>query len=152
MQTDFTKLLDRWNAGERNLSNYNGSKIYNDVNDIYADLSAKLDAAQKGEKIKYEGSGEDFSDKDQASALDKFIKGYNSQGGKYSSYSYPNTYSNKIVDKASNYLGIKYTYGGKDASTGLDCSGLVYKALNDAGVNVPILTAEGYKQMAKSIS
>jgi len=56
------------------------------------------------------------------------------------------------VDKAANYLGTKYTYGGKDASTGLDCSGLVYKALNDAGVNVPILTAEGYKQMAKSIS
>lgn len=152
MQTDFTRLLDRWNAGERNLSNYNGTKIYNDVNDIYADLSAKLDAAQKGEKIKYEGSGEDFRDEDQSSALNKFIKGYNSQGGRYSSYSYPNTYSNKIVDKASNYLGTKYTYGGKDASTGLDCSGLVYKALNDAGVNVPALTAEGYKQMAKSIS
>lgn len=152
MQTDFTRLLERWDAGERNLSNYDGSKTYNNVEDIYADLAAKLDAAQQGEKIKYEGSGEDFSDKDQASTLDKFIKGYNSQGGRYSSYSYPNTYSNKIVDKASNYLGIKYTYGGKDASTGLDCSGLVYKALNDAGVNVPILTAEGYKQMAKSVS
>lgn len=152
MQTDFTKLLERWDAGERNLSNYNGSKTYNNVEDIYADLAAKLDAAQQGEKIKYEGSGKDFSDKDQASTLDKFIKGYNSQGGRYNSYSYPNTYSNKIVDKASNYLGTKYTYGGKDASTGLDCSGLVYKALNDAGVSVPVLTAEGYKQMAKFVS
>lgn len=152
MRTDFTRLLERWNAGERNLSNYDGSKTYNNVEDIYADLAAKLDAAQQGEKIKYEGSGEDFSDKDQASTLNKFIKGYNSQGGRYSPYSYPNTYSNKIVDKASNYLGTKYTYGGKDASTGLDCSGLVYKALNDAGVSVPVLTAEGYKQMAKPVS
>lgn len=152
MRTDFTRLLERWDAGERNLSNYDGSKTYNNVEDIYADLAAKLDAAQQGERIKYEGSGEDFSDKDQASTLNKFIKGYNSQGGRYSPYSYPNTYSNKIVDKASNYLGTKYTYGGKDASTGLDCSGLVYKALNDAGVSVPILTAEGYKQMAKSVS
>lgn len=152
MRTDFTALLQRWDAGERNLTNYNGTKTYNSVEEIYADLAAKLDAAQQGEKIKYQGSGENFSNEDQLSTLDKFIKGYNSQGGRYSPYSYPNTYSNKIVDKASNYLGTKYTYGGKDASAGLDCSGLVYKALNDAGVNVPVLTAEGYKQMAKSIS
>lgn len=152
MQTDFTALLDRWNAGERNLANYNGTKTYNNVEEIYADLAAKLNAAQQGEKIKYQGSGEGFKDEDQAAALNKYLKGYNSQGGRYSPYSYPNTYSNKIVDKASNYLGTKYTYGGKDASTGLDCSGLVYKTLNDAGVNVPALTAEGYKQMAKSIS
>lgn len=152
MQTDFTALLQRWDAGERNLTNYNGTKTYNSVEEIYADLAAKLDAAQQGEKIKYQGSGQDFSNEDQQSALDKFIKGYNSQGGNYGSYSYPNTYSNNIVGKAANYLGTKYTYGGKDASTGLDCSGLVYKALNDAGVNVPALTAEGYKQMSKSIS
>ena len=149
MQTDFTRLLARWDAGERNLSNFDGSKIYTSASDIAADLQAKLDAASKGEKIKYEGSGENYSDEKQQETLDKF-KGYNSQGGRYGSY--PNTYSNNIVDKASNYLGTKYTYGGKDASTGLDCSGLVYKALNDAGVNVPALTAEGYKQMAKSIS
>ena len=152
MQTDFTALLNRWNAGERNLANYNGTKTYNNVEEIYADLAAKLNAAQQGEKIKYQGSGENFSGEDQADALNKYLRGYNSQGGRYSSYSYPNTYSNKIVDKASNYLGVKYTYGGKDPSTGLDCSGLVYKALNDAGVSVPILTAEGYKQMAQSVS
>lgn len=152
MQTDFTALLNRWNAGERNLANYNGTKTYNNVEEIYADLAAKLNAAQNGEKIKYQGSGENFKDEDQADALNKYLRGYNSQGGRYSSYSYPNTYSNKIVDKASNYLGTKYTYGGKDPSTGLDCSGLVYKALNDAGVSVPILTAEGYKQMAQSVS
>lgn len=149
MQTDFTRLLARWDAGERNLSNFDGSKIYTSESEIAADLQAKLDAAGKGEKIKYEGSGENYSDEKQQETLDKF-KGYNSQGGRYGSY--PNTYSNNIVDKASNYLGTKYTYGGKDASTGLDCSGLVYKALNDAGVNVPALTAEGYKQMAKSVS
>lgn len=152
MRTDFTALLQRWEAGDRNLTNWDGSKTYTSAAEIAADLQAKLDAVKQGEKIQYQGSGENFSSEDQQDVVDKFLKGYYSNGGNYGSNSYPNTYSNNIVDKAANYLGTKYTYGGKNASTGLDCSGLVYKALNDAGVNVPALTAEGYKQMSKSIS
>lgn len=152
MRTDFTALLQRWEAGDRNLTNWDGSKTYTSAAEIAADLQAKLDAVKQGEKIQYQGSGENFSSEDQQDVVDKFLKGYYSNGGNYGSNSYPNTYSNNIVDKAANYLGTKYTYGGKNASTGLDCSGLVYKALNDAGVNVPVLTAEGYKQMSKSIS
>lgn len=152
MRTDFTALLQRWEAGDRNLTNWDGSKTYTSAAEIAADLWAKLDAVKQGEKIQYQGSGENFSSEDQQDVVDKFLKGYYSNGGNYGSNSYPNTYSNNIVDKAANYLGTKYTYGGKNASTGLDCSGLVYKALNDAGVNVPALTAEGYKQMSKSIS
>lgn len=152
MRTDFTALLQRWEAGDRNLTNWDSSKTYTSAAEIAADLQAKLDAVKQGEKIQYQGSGENFSSKDQQDVVDKFLKGYYSNGGNYGSNSYPNTYSNNIVDKAANYLGTKYTYGGKNASTGLDCSGLVYKALNDAGVNVPVLTAEGYKQMSKSIS
>lgn len=152
MRTDFTALLQRWEAGDHNLTNWDGSKTYTSAAEIAADLQAKLDAVKQGEKIQYQGSGENFSSEDQQDVVDKFLKGYYSNGGNYGSNSYPNTYSNNIVDKAANYLGTKYTYGGKNASTGLDCSGLVYKALNDAGVNVPALTAEGYKQMSKSIS
>ena len=152
MRTDFTALLQRWEAGDRNLTNWDGSKTYTSAAEIAADLQAKLDAVKQGEKIQYQGSGENFSSEDQQDVVDKFLKGYYSNGGNYGSNSYPNTYSNNIVDKAANYLGTKYTYGGKNASTGLDCSGLVYKALNDAGVNVPALTAEGYKQMSKFIS
>ena len=152
MRTDFTALSQRWEAGDRNLTNWDGSKTYTSAAEIAADLQAKLDAVKQGEKIQYQGSGENFSSEDQQDVVDKFLKGYYSQGGNYGSYSYPNTYSNNIVDKAANYLGTKYTYGSKDASMGLDCSGLIYNALNDAGVNVPALTAEGYKQMAKSVS
>ena len=152
MQTDFTALIQRWMAGERDLTNWDNSKTYNSLEEIKADLGKKLDAFENGEEILFQGSGESFDEDAYQTVYDHFYKGYGTNGGRYGSLSYPNTFSNSIVDKAANYLGTKYTYGGKDASTGLDCSGLVYKALNDAGVNVPILTAEGYKQMAKSIS
>mgnify|MGYP004543885107 FL=1 len=37
-------------------------------------------------------------------------------------------------------MGTPYVYGGT-SSSGLDCSGLVYKALTDAGIDVPRTTA-----------
>lgn len=37
----------------------------------------------------------------------------------------------------SKYLGVKYTWGGTNATTGFDCSGLVQTVYKQLGVNVP---------------
>lgn len=49
-----------------------------------------------------------------------------------------------IVNAARAQIGLRYTWGGSSPSTGLDCSGLVYYAYNQAGMNLPRKTAKGY--------
>jgi cell wall-associated NlpC family hydrolase len=57
----------------------------------------------------------------------------------------PNSLGNAIADSARAYLGKPYVWAGNFAgSGGGDCSGLVYRALNDAGIKAPRLTALGY--------
>ena len=152
MQTDFTALAQRWAAGERNLTNYNGTKTYNSLEEIKADLDKKLDAFEKGADILFQGSGEAFDDEAYESVYNNIYQGtYKRNGNNYGMRSYPNATSNSIVDKASNYLGVRYRWGGTDAGYGLDCSGLVYNALNDAGIPVPRTSAQGYRDMSKAI-
>ncbi len=152
MQTDFTVLAQRWAAGERNLTNYNGTKTYNSLEEIKADLDKKLDAFEQGADILFQGSGKPFDDDAYDSVYNNIYNGtYKRNGNNYGMRSYPNTTSNSIVDKASNYLGVRYRWGGTDAGYGLDCSGLVYNALNDAGISVPRTSAQGYRDMSKAI-
>lgn len=50
-----------------------------------------------------------------------------------------------LVQCAKAYLGKPYVWGGEsDAEGGFDCSGFVYRALNDSGVKVGRDTAQGY--------
>ena len=56
-----------------------------------------------------------------------------------------------VVSEANKYLGTPYVWGGSDPS-GFDCSGLVYYALNEAGITVPRTTAQGYKDMATPVN
>lgn len=49
-----------------------------------------------------------------------------------------------IVSAARAQLGVRYKWGGSTPSSGLDCSGLVYHAYNQAGMNMPRKTAKGY--------
>lgn len=149
MQTDFTALLQRWDAGERNLTNYNGTKTYNSVEEIINDLNKKLDAFEAGVDILYQGSGETFKDADNQDVIDKY--GLRRNGGNYTTYNTNSGNTSSIVSNASKYMGTPYTYGGT-SSSGLDCSGLVYKALTEAGIDVPRTTAQGYKDMADKIS
>ena len=149
MQTDFTALLQRWDAGERNLTNYNGTKTYNSVEEIINDLNKKLDAFEAGADILYQGSGESFKDADNQDVIDKY--GLRRNGGNYTTYNTNSGNTSSIVSNASKYMGTPYVYGGT-SSSGLDCSGLVYKALTEAGIDVPRTTAQGYKDMADKIS
>lgn len=149
MQTDFTALLQRWDAGERNLTNYNGTKTYNSAEEIINDLNKKLDAFEAGADILYQGSGETFKDTDNQDVIDKY--GLRRNGGNYTTYNTNNGNTNSIVSNASKYMGTPYVYGGT-SNSGLDCSGLVYKALTEAGIDVPRTTAQGYKDMADKIS
>lgn len=42
-----------------------------------------------------------------------------------------------LVDAAKKYIGVPYVWGGENPATGLDCSGLVQRAMSDVGVDVP---------------
>lgn len=57
-----------------------------------------------------------------------------------------------IVNAARAQTGLRYTWGGSSPSTGMDCSGLVYYAYNQAGVNLPRKTAKGYTFGGRIIS
>lgn len=43
----------------------------------------------------------------------------------------------RVVEAAQRYLGTPYVWGGAD-KTGLDCSGFAYRAMKDAGCDVPL--------------
>lgn len=48
------------------------------------------------------------------------------------------SFSNKLIDRAMDLVGVKYRYGGTSPSTGLDCSGYVqYVFKNAVGVDLP---------------
>ena len=59
----------------------------------------------------------------------------------------------EIVNAAQGYMGTPYVWGGSSRDAGgLDCSGFVYKALNDAGYKVDRETAQGYRRYGKSVA
>jgi cell wall-associated NlpC family hydrolase len=43
----------------------------------------------------------------------------------------------EVVGAATKYLGVPYTWGGTDPSTGLDCSGLTQRVYADLGISIP---------------
>jgi len=57
-----------------------------------------------------------------------------------------------VVAAARAQLGVRYSWGGSSPSGGLDCSGLVYHAYNQAGVSMPRKTAKGYTFGGRIIS
>ena len=47
------------------------------------------------------------------------------------------TGTSAVVQAAQRYLGVPYAWGGTDASTGFDCSGLVQQVYADLGIDLP---------------
>ncbi|QHO91023.1 hypothetical protein CWT12_06425 [Actinomyces sp. 432] len=56
------------------------------------------------------------------------------------------------VDFAKTLLGTPYVWGGSSIPPGLDCSGLIYYALNRTGHPAPRLTAAGYQSVASPVT
>lgn len=77
----------------------------------------------------------------------------------YQVLSYLNVYSFKndgsaganIINIASSKIGCRYWWG-KSGPNYFDCSGLVYWTLNQTGISVPRLTADGFANYGRSIS
>lgn len=56
-----------------------------------------------------------------------------------------------LINICKKYLGVPYVWGGESRSEGgFDCSGFVDVALNEAGLKVARLTAQGYYNKFKS--
>lgn len=61
--------------------------------------------------------------------------------------------ANRLIECAKKYLGKPYVWGGEsDTEGGYDCSGFVYRALNDAGYSVARMTAYCYSKLGKEIT
>lgn len=61
-----------------------------------------------------------------------------------------NGYSKRIINEGKKYLGVPYVWGGS-STTALDCSGFVYRVLNESGIAVPRTTSRGFYSMATKI-
>lgn len=57
----------------------------------------------------------------------------------------------KAITYGKSLLGVPYVFGGT-SETGIDCSGYIYKAYNNAGISVPRTTAEGFYNMSTAIA
>ncbi len=59
--------------------------------------------------------------------------------------------SNLLVTNCFNYLGTPYKFGGEDKN-GMDCSGLIFAAFQDAGKSLPRVSykqADYFKEISK---
>jgi len=62
-----------------------------------------------------------------------------------------NQHREKIVDLATDMLGVTYRYGGHSPQKGFDCSGLVYYTHKQAGIKIPRTTRAQFRAV-KQIS
>jgi cell wall-associated NlpC family hydrolase len=53
----------------------------------------------------------------------------------------------RILDIAQRMLGTPYRFGGSNPQQGFDCSGLVYYAHQQVGINLPRTTGEQYRSV-----
>lgn len=62
-------------------------------------------------------------------------------------------YSNNqnVVDIARQFIGTKYSWGGTTPKTGFDCSGLIYYAYKQKGIDIP-RTAKGMETAGQEVS
>jgi cell wall-associated NlpC family hydrolase len=60
--------------------------------------------------------------------------------------------SNKITNIALSHLGLVYVWGGESWTTGVDCSGFIYRVYNDAGYNIGRTTASNYRKIGCNVS
>lgn len=75
-----------------------------------------------------------------ASALSGAVGGYSSMLAGSSSRT--GVTGSEIVADGERYLGVPYVWGGTDAKTGLDCSGLVQLTFKNLGISLPRTAAE----------
>ena len=70
-------------------------------------------------------------------------------GGLTTSPSYklvPGSKTFPLLSAASQYLGVKYVFGGNDPNIGIDCSRFVQLVYQDVGINLPRTTYAQFKQ------
>ena len=66
----------------------------------------------------------------------------------------PHDRGKAFVQSAAKYKGTPYVYGGKNKQRdgGLDCSGLVYSAFKDVGIDYGVQNAQGYRSFGTPVN
>lgn len=89
----------------------------------------------------------------QEKAYKKYIayanKAAKKQNSKKTISSSSSTGGNALYDEATNYLGLKYVYGGASLTSGADCSGFTQQIYKKFGVNLPHHAADQAKMGTK---
>ena len=58
----------------------------------------------------------------------------------------------EIIRNSKKHLGEPYVWGGESMEEGgYDCSGFVWRVLNDSGMRVGRTTADGYRRLGSEI-
>ena len=79
----------------------------------------------------------------------KAAKTQNSKKTSSSSTTTTSTGGNALYDEATNYLGLKYVYGGASLTSGADCSGFTQQIYKKFGVSLPHHAADQAKMGTK---
>lgn len=74
---------------------------------------------------------------DGTSSFDSVLEGLLGPAATWTSRGATGATGSAIVEGSKQYLGVPYKWGGTDPSTGLDCSGFVQQAYEDAGITLP---------------
>lgn len=79
-------------------------------------------------------------------------KAAKTQNGKKTTSSSSSTGGNALYDEATNYLGLKYVWGGASLTKGADCSGFTQQIYKKFGVSLPHHAADQAKMGTKITS
>ena len=94
--------------------------------------------------------------KKQEKAYKKYIayanKAAKTQNSKKTTSSSSSTGGNALYDEATNYLGLKYVWGGASLTSGADCSGFTQQIYKKFGVSLPHHAADQAKMGTKITS
>lgn len=92
----------------------------------------------------------------QEKAYKKYIayanKAAKKQNSKKTTYSSSSTGGDSLYDEATNYLGLKYVWGGASLTSGADCSGFTQQIYKKFGVSLPHHAADQAKMGTKITS
>lgn len=111
------------------------------------ELNDRLDVVKK----EYEEEKKRKEEERRKEQINSHNNGSHNSTGEYTSGAVTFKDSNAITTTALSHLGVKYRWGEESWDRGVDCSGFVYRVLNDVGITVPRTTASGFRSIGCAV-